>query len=246
MRRGGGRAPAAALAGPFLALEAAGVLVAFASVAGGPAQVLLAGGQALALPYPKGLAGENPEAAALLEADVAAQLDAAGEPEGPVREFLGDPGTLERLQRCMALRHAFGVSGVSFDGVYVPPGEGALGDLAACERARVIIANMVAWRKPVAVAGEGLGLLLGVQKAGGDDPLQEDDGGGGPCSRGCACATSAPRSGAPGTPRPGRAAPPPAAASAWSPRVAGRPGRRPRWRWGRGGPWSGTTRLSGS
>merc|ERR1719335_1766235 len=85
--------PAAALAGPFLALEAAGVLVAFASVAGGPAQVLLAGGQALALPYPKGLAGENPEAAALLEADVAAQLDAAGEPEGPVREFLGDPGT---------------------------------------------------------------------------------------------------------------------------------------------------------
>jgi len=176
--------PAAALAGPFLALEAAGVLVAFASVAGGPAQVLLAGGQALALPYPKGLAGENPEAAALLEADVAAQLDAAGEPEGPVREFLGDPGTLERLQRCMALRHAFGVSGVSFDGVYVPPGEGALGDLAACERARVIIANMVAWRKPVAVAGEGLGLLLGVQKAGGDDPLLEDDAGGGPVLKG--------------------------------------------------------------
>jgi len=166
--------PAAALAGPFLALEAAGVLVAFASVAGGPAQILLAGGQVLELPYPKGLTGENPEAAAQIEADVMAQLDAAGEPEGPVREFLGDPGTLERLQRCMALRHAFGVSGVSFDGIYVPPGEGALGDLAACERARVIIANMVSWRKPVAVAGEGLGLLLGVQKAGGDDPLQED------------------------------------------------------------------------
>ena len=161
-----GGTPAAAVAGPFLALEGAGVLVAFASVAGGPARLLLSGGQVLELTYPKGLSGEDAEAAARLGAEVAAQLEAASEPEGPVRDFLSDPATLERLQRCMALRHAFGVSGVSFDGVYVPPGEGALDDLAACERAKVIVSNMVAWKKPVAAVGEGLGLLLGVPKGG--------------------------------------------------------------------------------
>ena len=125
------------------------------SAKGGPLTLRLGDGREVELGKPKGLEGDEPEPG--LPGDV----DLSGE-DRLVREFLETPAALARMRRCLSLTHAFGVSGVSYDGVYLPGGPGMLEDVPDAPRARVILQNMVLMRKPICALGEGLGLLLGA------------------------------------------------------------------------------------